>query len=447
MISHFSGAIFGRVQLAISSASIAILAPNAAIAQDDAGASALQRGDGSGAELAFDAVLQNAPNDVTALNGRGIARAWQKKWSGSIADFTRALELSPDNLEALSGLGYVYAWSGDTKNAETVFTRALAVAPSNLGVRKGLALTALWGGQHDLAITRFAKLSAEYPEDPEPLVFTGQAQANRGNVRDAVKTHKATLARFPDRKDAQQSLIAAYDAPALAELSVWGGTTSDGGKAGLRQVGLASWVTPRTQLWARYDNGLSLDNPTLARTGASAKTYQFGAQQQLATNVLLSGQVGFLDLPAGQSQTAYKAEAVYISKLGATKIGGQISPHSLGYTDTLFYGGHNFKATPNLSFEPTLYYATTGASKDKEWRLVGYGEYRTDNWSLGVGAGGGRISSINPAARGSVKTIFGLGSVRIAGWHRLNLSVAHEDFPTGQFTRVLVGMTLRLGRN
>ncbi len=433
--------------LMFASASLVLTNPTPALAQLDAGSAAMGRGDGAAAEAAFDAVLRDSPDNVTALTGRGTARAWQKKWAEAIADLTRARDLSPDNLEVLTSLGYAYAWSGDTRNAETVFARAQAIAPGNLGVRKGLALSALWGGRHDLAIERFEKLAYEFPDDPEPQVFVGQAQANRGNVRTAVRTHQATLARFPGRKDAQDSLIAAYDAPALAELTIWGGTTSNGGKTGLRQVGLTSWVTPRTQVWARYDNGLSLDNPTLARTGESAKTYQFGALQQVTRNLLLSGQIGFLDLPAGQNQKAYKAEAIYISGLGATKIGGQVSPHSLGYTDRLFYGGHNFRATKRLSIEPTFYYSTSGGAKDKEWRLVGYSEYRADNWSLGLGGGGGHISSSNPLASGSVTTVFGQGSVRVAGWHRLHVNLTHEKFPAGSLNRALVGVTLRLGRN
>lgn len=285
------------------------------------------------------------------------------------------------------------------------------------------------------------------PEDPEPLVGAGNARIAAGQARRSAKAFKQAIAFDPGNSEARGGLRRAYDYLALAELSVWGGDTSGGGDAGLRLVELASWVTPRTRISARYDDGLSLDNPILARTGQNATTYYIGAQHQFGEDVIAVAELGYRDLPLGENQEVYKLEGVYLSPIGATKIGGQLSPHSAGYTDRLVYAGQNIRLGEHFSFEPTLYLSRTGANRDDEWRLVGYGEYNTGDFSVGLGVGGGEVSSIDPAADGGVFTIFGTASARIGGWHRVHLNVTREEAPLGDFTRVLLGVTLRLPRN
>jgi tetratricopeptide (TPR) repeat protein len=418
-----------------------------AYAQPDRAEAAMRAGNGPEAEAAHSITLQSDPNNLKALVGRGTARAWQKNWSGAINDLERALAIDPDNLEALVALGYANAWSGQYPSAESNFQRALALAPDSQSAKKGLAYSAYWAGRNEDAAQQFEKLAYEIPDDPEPFVGVGMARLANGNAGRAAKAYKSALAIDPAREDAKKGLTAAYDYPALAEVSVWGGTTSGGGDAGLRLVELASWVTPRTRIWAKYDNGLSLDNPVLARTGANAETFYGGLLQQIGDDFLALGEIGYRNLPAGENQEIYKVEGTFLSKLGATKAGVQISPHSAGFTDRLFYAGQNFRVNKNLSFEPTVYLARTGASRDDEWRLVGYGEYKTDDYSIGVGIGGGDVSSANPLADGGVFVAYANASIRVGGWHRLHFNVTREEAPLNSFTRFLAGVTFRLPRN
>lgn len=431
----------------IGSALALCLMTQPAYAQPDRAEAAMQAADGPAAEAAHSVTLQSDPNNLRALVGRGTARAWQKDWNGAKADLNRALSIDPNNLEALVALGYTHAWSGEYASAENYFGRAVALAPNSQSAKKGLAYSAYWAGRNEEAAEKFEKLTYEIPDDPEPLVGVGMARLANGNAGRAAKAYKSALAIDPTLEGAKSGLTAAYDYPALAELSVWGGTTSGGGDAGLRLVELGSWVTPRTRIWAKYDNGLSLDNPVLARTGANAETIYGGVLQQIGDNFLALGEIGYRNLPAGQNQEIYKVEGTYLSKLGATKAGVQISPHSAGFTDRLFYAGQNFRLNKNLSFEPTVYLARTGASRDDEWRLVGYGEYKTDDYSFGVGVGGGNVSSINPFADGGVFVAYANASIRVGGWHRLHFNVTREEAPLNNFTRFLVGVTFRLPRN
>lgn len=429
---------------------LAILAssalPVAAQAQPETAQTAMQAGEGAQAEAAWSNVLASDPSNLEALIGRGTARGWQQDWAGAEADLAQALAIAPDDLEALNGMAYVMAWSGRYGEAERYFNRMLALAPGNVGAQKGLAYTAYWAGRSDAAEAQFQRIAYEFPEDPEPMVGVGMARLADGEARSAATAYRDALQRDPANSEAKSGLRAAFDYPALVELSVWGGTTSGGGDAGLRVVELGSWITPTTKVWGRYDNGLSLDNPVLARSGADATTWSLGAQHQFGDNFIALAEVGYRDLPAGANQEIYKAEGVYLSSLGASKLGVQFSPHSAGFTDRLIYAGQNFRLNEKFSFEPTVYFARTGASRDDEWRAVGYGEYSNGDFSFGLGAGGGKVSSVNPLADGGVFTAFANASVRVAGWHRLHLSVTREEAPLNDFTRVLVGVTLRLPR-
>lgn len=419
----------------------------AVLAQTPEAQQAMAAGEADAAIAAWSKVLANEPDNVEALIGRATVYGWRSNWPQAETDVQRALQLEPNNIAALNAAGYLKAWSGNHAAAEPYFRRMLELAPDNSGAKRGLGYNALWAGRNEEAATTFEALATEASGDPEPLVAAGNARLAAGQAGRSARNYNLALARNPSNAEARRGLNAAHDYPAMLELSVWGGDTSGGGDAGLRLVELASWVTPRTRISAKYDDGLSLDNPVLARSGQNATSYFVGAQHQFGEHVIGVAELGYRDLPQGENQEIYKVEGIYLSKAGATKLGGQLSPHSAGFTDRLIYAGHNFRLGESFSFEPTVYIARTGAARDDEWRAVGYGEYKIRNFAIGLGIGGGQVLSLNPAADGGVFTIFGNASVRVAGWHRAHLNVTREEAPLGDFTRVLVGITLRLPRN
>lgn len=437
------------IRLSLMSAVALVVFTSSAIAfaQEPVAEQAMAEGQSEQAIIAWGNVLARDPDNVNALVGRATAYGWQKDWARAEADINRALGLAPNELAVLNAAGYIAAWSGKHGLAEQYFEQMLAIAPDSEGAKKGLAYNAYWAGENEKAANAFQQIAYEFPEDAEPWIGVGNARIAEGQARRSAAAFRQAKAIEPGNAEAQSGLRQAYDYPAMAELSVWAGDTSGGGDAGLRMVEAASWITPQTRIWARYDDGLSLDNPVLARTGQSATTYFIGGLHQFGDQFIGSAEFGYRDLPLGENQQVYKLEGVYLSDLGATKLGGQISPHSEGFTDQLIYAGHNFRVSDRFSFEPSVYLAKTGATRDDEWRLVGYGEYNSGDFAIGVGIGGGDVSSINPAADGGVFTIYGNASARIGGWHRVHINVAREETPLVDFTRVLVGVTLRLPRN
>ncbi|WP_416830962.1 MAG: tetratricopeptide repeat protein [Erythrobacter sp.] len=437
------------IRLGLMSAVALVVFTSSAIAfaQEPEAEQAMAAGRAEQAIAAWSNVLARDPDNVNALVGRATAYGWQKDWALAEADINRALGRAPDDLAVLNAAGYIAAWSGKHGLAERYFERMLAIAPDNEGAKKGIAYNAYWAGENERAANAFQQIAYEFPDRAEPWIGAGNARIAAGQARRSAAAFREAKAIDPANAEARSGLRRAYDYPTVAELSVWAGDTSGGGDAGLRLVELASWITPRTRVHARFDDGLSLDNPVLARAGQNATTYFVGGQNQFSDSFIGSVEFGYRDLPLGEDQQVYKAEGVYLSGLGATKLGGQISPHSEGFTDRLVYAGHNFRLGQHLSFEPSVYLARTGASRDDEWRAVGYGEYNSGDFAIGVGVGGGNVSSVNPAADGGVFTIFGNASARIGGWHRVHLNVAREETPLVDFTRILVGVTLRLPRN
>lgn len=406
------------------------------------------KGDGPRAEQAYSEVLRSYPGDRRALLGRATARAWQGKDELSETDFEQVLAQNPNDLEALVGLGYNYAWVERYSEAEATFKRALVVAPDNIGAQKGLGYNYLWSERSNEARAIFEKIATANPSDAEARTALAQVDLQSGRTRSAIRSYKEALQLEPSRTDAVQGLRTAYGAPALLELSVWGGTASGGGDAGLRLVELASWINEATRIWARYDNSLSLDNPALARSGLDARTYYGGILRKFGEAWFGLFEFGYRDLPEGANQEIYKAEVTKLSNNRAAKLGGQISPHSDGYTDELVYAGYNFPLGERWRVEPAVFYSNTGAANDDEWRGVAFAEYKApQGWTVGAGAGGGYLDSDIPGASGGVFVANALASVPVGGYHSLYASVRYEDNPFNDFVVAQVGVTLRLPRN
>lgn len=404
-------------------------------------------GDAAGMELVYEEILSSNPEDLRALIGRATARAWQGRYNDARIDYRRALAKDPRNLEALVGLGYAHAWDGSFDPAEDTFRRALEIAPNNIDARKGLGYTYLWSDRGDLALEIFSRMAREMPGDPESHVAVGLARLSLGQAGRASRSFEDALVLDPGRGDALSGLQAARHLPPLAELHLWGGNTSGGGDAGLRLVELATWLNARTRLGARYDNSLSLDNPALARSGQEAETYQLSLFRQLNDSWLGTVELGMRDLPGDADQDIYKLEVVRLLGHRTFKVGTQLSEHSAGYTEDLYYGAYGIQISDRWRLEPTLFIAQTGQMSDDEWRGIVNAEYVSpDGWSLGLGAGGGIVSSDMPALDGSVRVANARFSIPISAHHSVHFSVRYEDAPGNEFTVAMIGISLRLPR-
>ena len=424
------------------------------------------------AEKLFKKSIHVAPDNLSAAKGLGFTYLWSGRREEALRLFNRLAETHPtdteiqaaisqahpkkilekpgkdtEDLGALVSLGYKRAWAKRYQEAEEIFNRAVRVAPDNLGAQKGLGYVSLWNGRHAEALNHFNRLAETHPEDPEIRVAIGQANLKMGHPQRAEKSFENALLIDPLRADAVQGLQAAYSYPALTELHVWGGNTSGDGESGLRLVELATWVTPRLRLWGRYDDSLSLDNPALARSGLDAETYFAGVMHQFSDHWLGTAEFGYRDLPAGASQQIYKLEGVYLLDGHAIKLGGQISPHSDGFSDELIYAGYGLPIGERWKLEPSIFYSNTGGTNDNEWRGILFANYKWLNgWSLGAGGGGGYLNSKIPGSTGSIKTLNALLTAPVLKYHSLNFSVRYENNPIDDFTVLMMGITLRWPR-
>jgi hypothetical protein len=244
--------------------------------------------------------------------------------------------------------------------------------------------------------------------------------------------------------------VALAEAPPAVELHVWAGNEADdSGAFGLRSVEAAWWATEQDRLGVRYDNSLSLDNPTLARAGVDAEAYFVSYLHDFDGRFLLSGEVGQRDLPDGD-QDIYKAEGVVFNDGTAFKLGVQHSPTdtiAADYDDTVVWGQVNFALNDQWRLEPALYLSETGATGDEEWRAAIYAEYNPGAaWQLGIGAGYGEVDSDIVGASGEVFNAHARVSVDVLEHHSLHFQIRYEDAPLTNYTVGLVGVSLRLPR-
>lgn len=414
-------------------------------------------GDIAGMADTYLEILEQNPEDVSARLGYATALSWLGRHEAAQKQYNEVLTLYPENLDALSGLGYSFAWAGQYARAEMTFNRASSLAPDNIGIQKGLAFTYLWSKQPEKALNILNSLENRIPQDAEVHAAKGQALAALGRNDAAAAAFRVALKIDPNREDAQNGLNAieqgepVIDINAIEQgepifdISAWFGSTSDGGGSGLREITLGYKLENDSRLWFRFDDSLSLDNPALARSGESAETIFVGFQGEMKSNLLGIFEIGNRDLPANADQQIYKFEVVSIQSPRFYKLGIQLSPHSDNYTDKLIYTSVGYPLNNAWRLEPTLYLSSSGAIDDKEFRAVVFAEYLAPaRWSIGLGAGVGRIMSDKPVAEGSVSTANVLFSYPLDQKTRLNLSIRHEDSPTNSFSTALAGITVQL---
>ena len=412
-------------------------------------------GDIAGMADSYLSILEKNPEDIRARLGYATANSWLGNHELAQQHYNEVLQLQPKNIEALSGLGYDYAWSGQYAKAEARFTEAMSLAPDNVGIQKGLAFTYLWGKQPDKALKILERAEIDYPNDAEIQVARGQALKALGEDELAIYAFKTALSIDPDREDARNGLKSLgqnpdelkspAQTPAIFDISAWYGSTSDGGESGLREVFLGYTLKNSSRIWFRYDDSLSLDNPALARSGEDAETYYIGFQAQRLGDWQNIVELGYRELPADADQQIIKFEATTFQAARFYKFGLQISPHSNDYTDKLIYTGLGYPLNKSWRLEPVLYLSSSGAIDDRELRAVVFAEYvAPELWSIGLGAGIGRISSDVSAAEGSVSTANLLFSYPVNQKTRLSLSLRYEDSPTNSFSTALVGISAQL---
>lgn len=444
--------MYVRLQPIFLSVAVLIAMPGVVSANDEQlleeAERAIQLGDLPEAERIYDQILARSPGELDTRVKRGIVRSWQERHREAQSDFRTVLESEPTHLGALVGLGYDLAWDGAYREAAATFRRALSVEPDNSDARKGIAYTYLWSGETSLGLDVFESLRRSHQEDAETAVAVGQAHLAMGHHRRARAAFREALTLEPSRVDAKEGIAAVRDLGAPLETSFWFGNTTGGGGSGLRQVEISSWVHRAIRLSARYDNSLSLDNPALARTGQESEAFLGGILSDWGGSFLTRVEAGRRELADGVTQTLILPEVTYLRHGFFLKGGGVIAPSSNDTTDRTGYVGFGFPLSKRCRLEPTVYLSEYGITKDQEWRTNVYGECRgLGGWTVGFGGGGGRIDAAIDDASGRLWTgLFHL-SIPLGGFHRLFVTVRHEDSPLNAYTVSMLGVALRLPRN
>ena len=393
------------------------------------------------AELNYKNILLAKPHSIEANLGLATINAWNGDYRLAISRYGIVLEQQADHFQALVGLGYALGWSGQLERARQSFARAERIAPGNFDVAKGAAFIALWREDAAAAVSGFEKLVVRRPDDVELLVALGQAYLLDADSLGAINSYNAALSRAPHNKAARDGYRAAYSIPSKLEIDVLYGSNDE--DTGLRQIELGSWLNPRSRLWLRYDDSLSLDDPDL--THGDAENLLLGLFHEFDGDWLGKFEFGQRDLPDDEDQDIYGLEVTRLLQRKNYKIGLQSAPHSEDYTDTLFYTSFGFNAGDRWFIEPTLYFSETGELEDESQSLLTRFVSQSDSlWGVEFGIGFGETRSVLAEFDGDLKTASIKWYMPISPTYRFSILLSNQDSPASDTTSAILGVTWRM---
>jgi Flp pilus assembly protein TadD len=404
-------------------------------------------GNFAAAENIYDQLLENSPGNVEARLGRAHVRSYRKKFAESHDDFQIVLRSDPNNLSALNGLGYSFAWAGKYAQAEEPFQKTLRVAPGQPDALKGLAYVALWRGDGAGAARRFEGLAKTIPTNAEIQVGLGQALLNSGRKSEARKAFQRALQLEPGRADAKDGEAATRSVKPRVDFTVLGGVTrfrnggpvNNSNQTGVRFLEFAVEPKRNVRLWFQYDNGLSLDNFSLAQSNRHVPTYYVGGLVNYKRHYTTRLEFGWRTLDNNVKQKIIRTEQVFILPRAYTlKFGGWFGPRSDNRTETIFHAGVGVPVGERFRLEPTVFYSRSGLPGDSQVRGLLAGEYRFKNdIRLGGGfAGGRRFSNVVLSSR-AVKDVYVTFSVPVGDYLRAQTLLRHESLGNSNSITVL----------
>ena len=365
----------------------------------------MQTGKPAEAGKILNAMVTANPDNLAARLERGTLHAWQGRHVEADQDFAYVLSREPSNLGALNGAGYNHAWAGKFSEAESRFKETLRIAPGQPDAEKGLAYVALWRGDYDTAITRFGALAGAKPSSAEYQVALGQAHYGAGRVSQARTHFQRALELDPARVEAKQGLASTRikPAPKLSFTLLGGHTWLPGNEesTGIRWGEIGLQATPALRIFARYDNGLSQDNRSLATRGQDAPAYSAGGFLRYG-NWGTQLEAGLRDIEAGSDQKIFGVEQLrFFPGDQNAKLGGRFYHNDDGKTEWMAYAGYGFPVNRQFRLEPVLFYSRNTSTDSTDIRLLLGGEYAFANGlKLGAGVAGGEVDG--PGINGNV---------------------------------------------
>jgi tetratricopeptide (TPR) repeat protein len=200
---------FGRAAFARGQLDRAIKDFEAAIALDgsflpawlDLGEATLSAARASVAEGAFRRAVAIDPMRASAYFGLGRALAAQGNRAAAIKALERATQIDPKRTQPWIAIAELHAADKRWPDAQRAINEARKIEPSNPSAAVAMADLLAASGKRIEAATEYAKVGAQFPEWPEPLIRKGSLHQQDGDItaaeaayRDAVRRNEAASA-------------------------------------------------------------------------------------------------------------------------------------------------------------------------------------------------------------------------------------------------------------
>ncbi len=457
------------------------------------------------AEYDLRRVLRLQPGNVNALLVLAYNYAWTGNYTKAEAVFRKVLRFERNNLAASRGLSNVLIWKSNVQNSLVRFEILEKQAPdgseilSNLSGRMAKKARAKQNRQQKLTI-RNRVVAKEKPistvknlryeprneqrkqvlisktdsqsnsgaaakttdfeggfSESQPFVASGQTLAQNAQKLKDTKSEPLPRVSLPIEetpkglKEAPQNgeyvgykpridftILGGYT---RAEIEGVPGTTS---KTGVRFLEIAVEPVRKTRFWFQFDNGLSLDNPSLARTNERAPTYWFGGLVNYKRNYLTKFAYGRRNLPGDISQNLFDVEQVFfLPRNYSFNIGATIAPRSDDRTEFIFRSGVGVPVGENLRLEPTFFYSQSGFEGERQFRVLLAGDYTFDNgFKIGGGFAAGKSFRPSPLTDDNITDVFFRTSAPAWKYFRPQFIVRREDVGNTNTTVVSFGFTV-----
>ena len=186
----------------------------------------LRRGDANAAAALIQPLLERQPDDAALLDLLGRITLAQGDAARSRELLARATELAPSSAFGRYAYGMSLLAAGDQNRGLEELQKAVELDPHEHGLEFGLSVSLLRAGRFDEAIAVAHRLQQSLPDQAEPLVLEGIAQAARQQDAEARAAFRRALALEPGHPRA---------AGALAALDLGSGDI-DGARGWYRQI-------------------------------------------------------------------------------------------------------------------------------------------------------------------------------------------------------------------
>ena len=173
------------------------------------------------AKLQYEKVLAAEPRNIEALRHLGILLAWQGLYPEALNLLERGLQLAPDNIRLAADRAEVMSWKGDLAGAINAYDALIKRAPDKAEYWLKLAQVNAWHGRTRVARESFAKVLQLDPENIEAYVGLAHVYSDNHQFKDAEKTLRDALSRFPDKPQLKMEMaaLAAVQSLKLHELA------------------------------------------------------------------------------------------------------------------------------------------------------------------------------------------------------------------------------------